>query len=82
MKISVRRMYRVFSMRLIASANSRPKTFVRITDPNAKKSVFHTAPSSWGSLKIRTKLSRPMNSQSPRPVQFVNAKNPPVSVAT
>ena len=75
-------MYRDLSIRLIARAYSRPKTLVRRTDPKARKRVFQTAPSNWGSLKIRTKLSTPMNSQSPRPVQFVNAKNPPMRVAT
>ena len=82
MNSSVRRMYRDLSMRLIASAKSRPMTFVRITEANARNRVFPTAPSIRGSWKMRSKLSSPMNDQSPRPVQSVKAKNPPVNVAT
>ncbi len=65
----------------MARANIRPSTFVMMTDPKARKSVFHTAPSSCGSAKIFAKFSKPVISNEPRPVQFVKAKNPPVRVA-
>ncbi len=55
---------------------------LRITDPKARNSVFHRAPIFVGSWKIRVKLSSPISSKAPMPVQFVKAKKPPTLVAT
>src|SRR6478752_8699000 len=82
MKTSVRSRYRDFRARLSASANNRPKMFVKTRNPKARNRVFQSDPTSSGVWKILTKFCRPTKAKSPTPDQFVKAKNPPATVDT